>query len=87
LIYELIANIIITRVGFGLYLQSVDPEGRHWEWQVKNICVYCRIHLRRSIENVEGVGFRTERGKRMMDILLAQTQESYDAILEEVSGM
>jgi hypothetical protein len=44
------SKYIPNLLGFGLYLQSIDPQNRTWQWHIQQTVVYCTIHFKRGIE-------------------------------------
>lgn len=60
--------------------------GEHdWQWHIRRIAIYCRIHFQRGIERITG----DDRSPsswwcRMMDVVRADTEEQYHQLLDGI---
>jgi hypothetical protein len=59
----------------GLYLQSIDPKKREWQWQVKRTIMYCGVHFKRGIDESDFAN--TADGEMMKGLPLMESQEVY----------
>jgi hypothetical protein len=83
-LYERINNLL----GFGRYLQDIDPERRPVQWQVERSVIYCLIHYQRGIERAVGRGSRHPDSPygHCMALLNAETRGEYDRLCDELQG-
>ncbi|KAF2785525.1 hypothetical protein K505DRAFT_261890, partial [Melanomma pulvis-pyrius CBS 109.77] len=64
--------------GLGKYLTTIDPLHREWQWQLKNVVVFCQIHFLRSITAAGGaVENSYSVHSRMRALLTCQSLEEY----------
>ncbi|OXV07623.1 hypothetical protein Egran_04612 [Elaphomyces granulatus] len=68
--------------GLGLYLESIDPEGRSVSCHIQNIAIYCRVHFLRNIEQAVGKRKAQEVSGRMVSLLDCQSKEDYFHLCE-----
>jgi len=87
-IFQIDLESITNRLGWGLYLSSIDPERRSWEWQVQNTVILCSIHFKRSIDRAAGTAGHTTTSihARMGELARCQSREDYFKLCDELIG-
>jgi hypothetical protein len=75
-------------LGFGRYLQDVDPERRPVLWQIERTIVFCLKHFERDIERAVGKGSRHPDSPfgQCFDLISVQTCGEYDTLCDELQG-
>jgi len=70
--------------GFGLYLESCDPETRAWDWHIMHINMFCHIHFYRSIGKAAGAtGYSlVSVHSRMKELVRVTSREDYFLLCE-----
>ncbi|KAJ5111672.1 hypothetical protein NUU61_001571 [Penicillium alfredii] len=71
--------------GFGLFLQKQDPRKRPWDWQCRNIVMFCHVHFLRTVSRLvpanHGQIFQSSR-TRLNAILSAKSEAEYYEIID-----
>lgn len=69
-----------------MYLQSYDNEARPWQWQIRNIVIFCQIHFFRGIQEATGEEDWSQAGLNALlrDVIDAESEEAYDEIIRQI---
>ncbi|KAA8646684.1 uncharacterized protein ATNIH1004_005359 [Aspergillus tanneri] len=71
--------------GLGYFLQTLSNGNEDWQWHVKHVMIFCRIHFLRGVEEVVGkCQQHTELFKRMMALLDCKSEEDYIELVQHL---
>ena len=70
-----------------MYLYALDPQKRKWIWHARHTIRFCKVHFQRGVEKYCNMS-RSPNSlwSQMMSLLDAGSEETYDAICEELKS-
>ena len=76
-----------TFIGLGAYLKNIDPFHRPWSWQLRNILIFCRAHLQRSVDRIVNPSEQPRVLHSIVMRLLDCSSDEYTEVIELLKGM
>ena len=72
-------------IGWGAYLQAIDPQHRPWQWHVKRTIIYCTVHFKRGLQDCLKKGkLSLVDYERLLQITTLKSRDDIHALLDDI---